>query len=252
MRNIIDRTGEINYNTFGSKMIIKEYRKANDIDVFFPEYNWIKEHTKYNHFIRGKIISPYEPRTFGVGYLGEGRYKAIENGKRTKCHKIWSEMINRCYNPKCIKKRPTYKDCRVTDKWHNFQVFSEWLDVNYYEIEDEVMCLDKDILCKGNKIYSPDTCIFVPNRINTLFIKCDNSRGDLPVGVARMNNKYRAYCHIDGKQKYLGCYTTPEEAFQIYKKVKERYIKEIAEEYKDKIPTKLYDAMVTYKIEIDD
>ena len=71
----IDRTGEEGYNKFGSKMIIKEYRKYSDIDVYFPEYNWTFKHAQYQSFKKGKIKCPYEPRTFGIGYLGEGKYK---------------------------------------------------------------------------------------------------------------------------------------------------------------------------------
>ncbi len=116
------------------------------------------------------------------------------------------------------------------------------------------MDIDKDILCKGNKIYSPDACVVVPQNINKLFTKCNNSRGDLPVGVSyhKLNEKYIARCHVKGKLKHLGYYDSPEEAFYVYKNFKEKYIKEVAEEYKNKIPQKLYDAMVTYKVEIDD
>ena len=77
----------------------------------------------------------------------------------------------------------------------------KWIENNYYEIEGETMCLDKDILCKGNKIYSRDTCVFVPQRINSLFTKCDNARGDNPIGVEDLpSGNYRAYCN-DGYSK---------------------------------------------------
>ena len=36
----IDRTGEENINTFGSKRVIVGNRKYKDIDVYFPDYNW--------------------------------------------------------------------------------------------------------------------------------------------------------------------------------------------------------------------
>ena len=83
-RKKIDRTGEEGYNSFGSKMIISKYNDAKDVDVYFPEYNWIFEHTTYNHFKKGKIKCPYEPRTLGVGYIGEGEYKTRENGKKNR------------------------------------------------------------------------------------------------------------------------------------------------------------------------
>ena len=51
----IDRTGEKGVNNFGSEMVIVEYRKAIDIDVYFPEYNWTFKHGRYNAFKRGNI-----------------------------------------------------------------------------------------------------------------------------------------------------------------------------------------------------
>lgn len=68
-------------------------------------------------------------------------------------------MIKRCYNQKCLLKDNTYRGCSVCDEWLNFQNFGEWYDENYYEVPNEVMDLDKDILHKGNKIYSPDNCV---------------------------------------------------------------------------------------------
>ena len=80
-RKIIDRTGEERINNFGSNMVITGYRKRVDIDVHFPEYNWIFEHAVYKSFKNGEIKCPYEPRYYGKGYLGEGKYKVSENGK---------------------------------------------------------------------------------------------------------------------------------------------------------------------------
>ena len=121
------------------------------------------------------------------------------------------------------------------------------------------MCLDKDILVKGNKVYSPETCIFVPKTINSLFTKRQNDRGESVIGTSlTQNGKYRAYCSLinpkTGKSKYehLGCYETQEKAFEVYKYYKERNIKEVADYYKDKIPQKLYDALYNYEVEITD
>lgn len=252
--NRIDRIGEEKTNSFGSLMRIINYRNNKDIDVYFPEYGWIKEHTMYKCFIKGEIKSPYECRTFEKGYLGEGEYNTVTNRKPTKYYHLWYEMLRRAYDPKYIQKHPTYEGCEVCQEWLNFQVFAEWVNKNYYEIEGEQICLDKDILIKGNKIYSPDTCVFVPQTINKLFTKSDKARGDLPIGVCydKLNKKYKAYCNVNGKHKSLGYYDTKEEAFQVYKNSKEDYIKKVAEEYKEKIPTKLYNAMVSYQVEIND
>ena len=250
----IDRTGEINYNNFGSKMIIINYRNNKDMNVYFPEYDYTKTNVNYGDFKKGNIICPYERRYHGKGYMGEGSYKVKINGKHTKHYDVWSDMLRRCYDFKYIQQHPSYVGCRVHDSWLNFQIFSDWFQSNYYQIEGEQICLDKDILSKGNKIYSPDTCIFVPQTINKLFTKSNEIRGRFPVGVyyKKENKKYIAQCNVNKKQKHLGCYDTPEEAFQVYKNFKEKHIEEVAEEYKNKIPTKLYNAMITYEVEIDD
>ena len=236
MRKKIDRTGEEKYNNFGSKIIIKEYRNNKDIDVYFPEYDWTLEHTQYINFKNGNVKCSYEKRYFGIGYLGEGKYKIWENGKHTDDFNIWYDMLRRCCDPKYHERHPTYKDCRVEDYFLNFQHMGKWLEENYYEVPGEKMQLDKDILCKGNKIYSRDTCIFVPQRINELFVKCDKSRGKDPIGVSpRPSGNYLAYCNnVNGKRIYLGTYKTKEEAFQVYKKYKEKVIKETIDSYKGK------------------
>ena len=254
----IDRTGEERLNTFGSKMIIKKYRKAIDIDVYFPEYNWVFKHATYQSFKNGEIKCPYEPKVYGVGYLGEGKYKAFENGKKTDEYIIWHGMLKRCYDPKLHKKESTYKGCTVEEYLLNFQHMGEWINRNYYEIPGEKMCLDKDILCKGNKIYSRETCVFVPQRINLLFTKRDNDRGNSPIGttpnssgnyIARCNNGY-------GGRDCLGTYLTEEEAFQVYKQYKENVIKEVIDSYEGIIPephySRLKTAMYNYRVEIDD
>ena len=91
----IDRTGEERVNNFGSKMIIREYRKYSDIDVYFPEYDWTFEHAEYSKFKNGNIKCPYEKRICGAGFIGEGKYKAKENGKNTDEYKIYHDMIKK-------------------------------------------------------------------------------------------------------------------------------------------------------------
>ena len=254
----IDRTGKIGYNNFGSKMIITRYNSAKDLDIYFPEYNFTFEHATYNNFKKGRVKCPYEPRVYGHGYIGEGKYKVKENGKKTDEYEIWYEMLRRCYDPKLHERYTTYEGCMVEDYLLNFQNMGEWIEENYYEVQGEQMCLDKDILYKGNKIYSRDTCIFVPQKINKLFNKRDNSRGKNPIGVTELpSGNYQAYCNNGyGKMDYLGTYSIKEGAFQVYKEYKEKIIKEIIDSYEGKIPepfySKLRTAMYNYEVEIDD
>lgn len=260
MRSKIDRTGEESINNFGSKMIITRYNNARDIDIYFPEYDWTAKNVEYRQFKNGQIKCPYERRTYGVGYLGEGEYKTKEKWKKTKCYVTWKGILERCCDETHRYKNLSYINCEVCEEWSCYTNFSQWFKENYYEIEDERMCLDKDILYKGNKVYSPNTCIFVPERINTLFIKHDNSRGKYPIGVTyhKQTRKFQTSCNIydfkenKTKSEYLGLYDTPEKAFQIYKQFKEKNIKEVADYYKDKIPNKLYQALYNYEVEITD
>ena len=168
-------------------------------------------------------------------------------------------MLERCYNEKNRHKNPTYKNCNVSKEFHNFQNFGYWDENNYYDIEGEKMCLDKDILVKHNKIYSPDTCVYVPNTINTLFTKNDSKRGTNPIGVSNYKNgKYVSQCNLinpktgKSKNKYLGLYETQEKAFEVYKYYKEKNINEVADYYKGQIPQEVYDALYAYEVEIDD
>lgn len=250
----IDRTGEIGFNSFGSLMFISEYRSYKDIDVYFPHRDWTAKHVQYNNFKNKSIKCPYEPRLYNKGYVGEGKYKISENKEFTKTYIVWRNMLCRCYDPKSHEKQPTYIECTVCDEWLNFQNFAEWYEKNYYEIPGEVMAIDKDILSKGNKIYSPSTCVFVPQNINSLFIKRDACRGNLPIGVSydSQSRKYRTYCKINNKNEFLGRYNTPEEAFIAYKIFKERHIKKVADQYKDLIPQSLYNAMYEYEVENED
>ena len=254
----IDRTGEEGCNNFGSKMIIVGYRNIRDIDIYFPEYDFTFKHVQYDNFKKGKIKCLYEPRYYGKGYLGEGKYKVKENGKHTDEFKIWHGMLQRCYDPKYQEREPTYKGCQVEDYLLNFQHISKWINENYYEIPGEKIYLDKDILHKGNKVYSRDTCIFVPQRINNLLIKRDKMRGKDPIGVSDLpSGNYQVNCNNGyGKIIHLGTYPTKKEAFQVYKQYKEKVIKEVIDSYKGKIPEPYYSrlktAMHNYEVEIDD
>lgn len=198
----------------------------------------------------------YKIRVFNKGYIGE---EISNNYTQTISYNYWYAMLRRVYSEKQLKLKPTYKQVEVCEEWLNYTNYKQWFDKNYYTIQDQQMELDKDILDKGNKIYCPEKCIFVPHNINSLFTKSNKARGDLPIGVyfKKKNNKYCSQCNTitkEGKRynAYLGLFNTPEEAFYAYKTFKENYIKEVADEYRDRIPQKLYEAMYRYEVKITD
>ena len=251
-----ERLGESRMMNCGEIAFIVNYANYNDITVQFKTTGELVK-TTYQHFKNGEIKSHFTPSVYGVGIIGNEK-TIDENRESLKSYETWTSMLKRCYSGKEQEKHPTYKGCYVCDEWHNYSNFKEWFDDNYYEIEGERMCLDKDILMKGNKIYSPNTCVFAPQNINTLFIKSNKIRGKYPIGVCfnKDRNKYQANCSIfyNGKSKLkaLGYYNNIDDAFNAYKQFKEANIKRIADYYKDKIPNNLYEAMYNYKVEITD
>lgn len=160
-------------------------------------------------------------------------------------------MIRRCYNTRPFE--PSYESCVVCEEWLTFSKFNKWFE----ECKDEranSYHLDKDILVKGNKTYSPQTCCFVPQEINKLLTKRQHCRGSLPIGVTTRWGKYYANLSKPQKRIYLGQFNSKEDAFQAYKLAKEQYIKELAEKYfqEGKITRKVYDALMKYEVDITD
>jgi hypothetical protein len=234
-------------------MTIIEYVNANDITVKFE--NGYVTTCQYDKFKNGSLFNPYDISVYEHGYIGEGNYKTHLSDKTlTIQYAYWRGMLRRCYDKKVSKKHPTYENCIVCEEWLCFQTFAKWFGNNYYEIKDDRVDLDKDILHKSNKIYSPDKCAFVPHRINTLFTKRQNDRGEYPIGVTynKKLDKFIARCCILDDRKYLGLFNASKEAYFTYKEFKEQYIKQIADEYKSFIPKELYDAMYRYEVEITD
>ncbi len=169
------RIGEERFNNAGLKMRIVEYNSPLDIEVVFEGGRSIK--CTYGNFCKGSVKNPYFKKVYGVGFIGEGVYSTSINNVMTKQYKTWAGMLGRCYNKKRQAERPTYVGCTVDERWHNFQNFAAWYDENYYEVLGEKMSLDKDILVKGNKIYGPETCVFVISSMNSLFINNKKIRG---------------------------------------------------------------------------
>jgi len=186
----------------------------------------------------------------GIGYLGVGKYKAKIKGKHTKEYAIWKAMFSRCYSKGTQTRQPTYVGCIVCKEWHNFQVFAEWYtNHNYFGLGYH---LDKDIVVRGNKIYSPETCTLVPLEINSLLTNSKAARGEHPQGVSyhKRDKKFIAQVNTGvGSQTYLGSFGTAEEAFQAYKTAKEKYIKVVANKWRGAIEDSVYENLLIYEIQ---
>lgn len=227
----------------------------------YSKVNYINSYTKVCIICPIHGTFEQDPHTHlkgcGCSKCGKEKQKTLICGVGTndsdtkgKSYTVWRSMIQRCYSNSCNSKFPTYIDCTVCDEWLTFSNFKKWFDKNYKNGYD----LDKDILIKGNKVYSPQTCVFIPHRINTLLINCKLSRGELPIGVCSYGDMFQVKIRLNGKKKHIGYFATKEDAFIAYKKIKEEYIKDIALEYYHNglIDYPVYCSLMNWKIDIND
>ena len=203
---------------------------------------------------RGELI-------YGIGYV-DYSLPITQDGKKTKEYEAWRGMLKRCLYDGYLQKEPTYDGCSISNEWTHYANFYNWLisQENYQKWKegDRGWAIDKDIKCKGNRIYSSETCFLVPQNVNSLFTNRRLHRGKYPIGVDYLKrlNKFRASCMnpFTGKQEHIGVYISPECAFNAYKEYKENIIKRVAEQeyFNGNITLECMTSMIQYKIEIND
>ena len=189
---------------------------------------------------------------YGVG-INDKKYPSVKDGESIKEYTLWRSMLTRCFSQKTQIRQPTYKGCTVSENFKSYSYFYEWCQ-NQIGFNLDGWNLDKDLLIKGNKIYSEDNCVFLPSIINGALIKRDSARGEYPIGVSfdKINNKFKVVARVNGRLKAIGYFGTVDLAFQAYKHAKENHIKLLAEKYRDQIYPRAYEALLNYKVEITD
>jgi len=160
-------------------------------------------------------------------------------------YETWASILQRCFSKEFYIKQPTYKGCSVDKSWLYFSNFYNWAIQQNWRGN----AIDKDILKKGNKHYSPKNCIFVPTYLNNLLTDSAAARGKLPVGVKKHSkkNRYEAYVKKEGKKTYVGGHSTPDGAYKKYVLAKNAEILRIA--YKQNDP-RLIKALLKHRITI--
>ena len=152
-------------------------------------------------------------------------------GRQVTCkfYQTWLNMLRRCYSDVEQARFPTYIGCTVCNEWHLFSNFKRWMEAQDWRDKS----LDKDILLVGNKVYSPDACVFVTIETNTFVIDSLASRGNFPLGVNydKSSKKYRARCRnpFTKKADYIGRFSCPQEAHQAWRKRKREIACQLAE-----------------------
>lgn len=185
---------------------------------------------------RGKIMDYMAPSFCGVGYMGVGPHNSTN---QPKAYRHWTHMIQRCYvNAEEFK---NYADVWVNSEWHNFQNFTNWaLKQTGFS---ENWQLDKDILVQGNKEYGPDTCCFVPARINSLVIKSDATGRSMD----KHGTIYFTLRSAQGERIYKS-FKDRDEGLVWYKVEREKIIKDVADEYKNVLDSRVYDALYLWQV----
>lgn len=190
-------------------------------------------------------------RVFGAG-VNTVDFEVVVAGDFIWQYRMWKSMIQRCFDAKTKSNQPTYQDVTVCEEWLSFANFVQWVNKEVsYKGKPVGMALDKDIISKGNMVYSPDFCSIVPRAANNLLTSCMNARGKWPVGVCfdRQNGSFRAAFRCGIGKKNLGNYPTPEDAFAAYKTAKEAHIKVVALQYKDVLKSTVFDSLMNWEIE---
>ena len=201
----------------------------------------------------GKVKDPYSPSVYGVGILG-AKYPTGVNGVKTKEYVLWTHMLQRCYSDVYKKRHPTYEGCEVGDNFKSYEYFYEWCH-SQIGFSNQSWQLDKDLLVKGNKVYSENSCVFIPAEINSLLIRRTASRGSYLIGVCWSNTNKAFMAQVrknKGKSEHLGFFNTELEAFEAYKRAKESFVKEQANKWKSQIDLRAYEALMNYQVEITD
>ena len=238
-------------NNYGN-VVVLEYISSRDITIRFINTSNVRK-VFLPQLKSGKIRDNELKPVYKVGVMDIPN--AVGTRDHPKSYRAWNNMLQRCYNENMRSKHTTYSDCEVSDDFKYYSKFKEWAEkqVGY---DQNGWCLDKDILVKGNKTYSAETCCFIPQEINCLITGANAIRGVYPIGVyhdtSKCKKRFSARVSKNGKHKRFGNYETPEEAFEVYKREKEKYIKEVANKWKDQIDVRAYEALMSWKINIDD
>ena len=183
---------------------VLKYNNVRNVEIQFINTGYRKV-AEMKEVRNGGVKDPYSPSVYGVGIVGT-KYPSSKSGVQTKEYKLWCRMLVRCYSESFKKKQPTYEGCEVSENFKYYEYFYAWCH-KQIGFDNEGWQLDKDLLIKGNKVYSENVCIFIPAEINLVLIKCTISRGKHLIGVY-WNKKDKVFVaqvsRNKGNPKYLG------------------------------------------------
>ena len=247
-----DCVGKVYKSKSSGDFKIVKYNDSKNVEIRFLNTGY-ETSARLDHVKSGNVKDSYVPSVCGVGIVGT-KYPPTISGRNTKEYDLWKSMVRRCYSDDFKNKHPTYKGCEASENFLHYEYFYEWCNEQIGFGADGFE-IDKDLLTKGNKIYSESTCVFIPAEINSVLTKCTASRGKYLIGVCWHNTNKAFVARVNknkGKQEHLGFFNTELEAFNAYKQAKEAFVKEQANEWKGQIDDRAYYALMNYTVEITD
>ena len=150
-------------------------------------------------------------RLCGVG-VNDADYKISD----CPYYSRWTSILKRCYSESYHKRKPTYIGCEISEEWVYFTNFKRWMETQDWEGKQ----LDKDLLVRGNKLYSAETCIFVSAKVNSFLAIYSEStkKSGLAIGVSKGDTGFISQgSDGNGKRLLLGSYTTEAQAHNAWK-----------------------------------
>lgn len=242
--SIVQVGKEFSTNTYGI-LLVKEIISGTKALVEFKDTGYIRVAAKCD-IIAGKVKDLLMPSIYGVGYLGGEVYTKTNS----KCaYDRWVSMLCRCFNTDSKNYIENYHRVRVCSEWCNFQNFAKWW-YSQTGCANKGWQLDKDILSCGNGLYSPETCCIVPKEINMAVIT-SRVEGDFKYGSDYKEdlNKYAVRVNRSGLgQRYVGLYAAMEDAAEAYRLEKARYVRELAEKFKEHIDSTVYSKLIEWVV----
>lgn len=229
--------------------VVLEYIDQNSVIVKFQATGGVRQ-TTTESILKGNVLDYERPSVFGVGIVPE-QYRGQGTLSSMKSYKVWTNMLKRCYSQNDRDTYHTYNNCMVSARFLRFDNFDAWCS-QQIGFGSKGFELDKDLLSGANKIYSEDTCCFLPKEINSCLRGFKSKSIKTGVQYHTRDKIYQTKGFVEGEYVHLGSFKTEDEAFLVYKSFKEEYIRSLANKWKDQIDPRVYEALMNWEVSIDD
>ncbi len=234
-------SGQKYYSLKYGEFVVDKYVNCYEVFIHFLDTG-TKVVTSADQIRKCKVKDVNAPTRFGVGYLGEGMYRASENKKNTKAFSIWSAMLKRCYSGH--PEFASYNGCTVCEEWHNFQNFAKW----FYENHIDGFQLDKDFISFGNKVYGPEFCSFVPSEINSFMPRYEKSEAG-SYGIAKLSTGFLVHQQENGISTFRQVYPSLQDASNALHSFKKEKAKSLALKWKNNLDYRVYENLIDFNVE---